>query len=410
MVFALLTMLFTVGSAQQVDVTFLGCYDSYGMLKESSGYTQLCQQHPQLNDISRYLVDTGGKEVFLIVPRDKDADIVIREATAPGESSSASAKELYRSDSTQPFLISCNDSHSFCDVTIRVTTYGEKDDIVTEFMPLAPDTQVKTLDMKNFTMGDAPLGISVMLKNGRVSACYDKQTINNWLTSQSCVADGWVSLQGINGVVKDIYVADIGQDTNPVLGILMSDGTVRMYRLFDGIKGEYYVSAQLPNMKDIVGFTDVANDKEERDYVTFFAVDSKGKQYEMETFFPCGNIDYDVTGDYPYSHCTISLGNSGNMKFVATPVNGQPAVVRSGTYTVTLIADGKGIDTYRVDYHLTRVLKNDRSAYSVLNGSFTMTYDFAHGTATAVKPIRGNELGIGIGQSRTVKLTPDALY
>lgn len=402
-------MLFAVGKAQQqVEVNFLGHYDSYGMLKESSAYATLCQQFPQLNDISRYLVDTGGKEVFLIVPHDKDADIVIREATVPNESSLGPTKELYHSDSMQPFLISCNDSHSFCDVTIRATTYGEKDDIVTEFMPLAPDTQVKTLDMNQFTMGDKPLGISVMLKNGRVAAYYDKQTVNAWLYEYKCATDGWVSLQGINGIVKDIYVADIGQDTNPVLGMLMSDGTVRMYRLFDGIKGEYYVSAQLPDMKDIVGFTDVAKDNEERDYVTFFAVDSKGKQYEMETFFPCGNIDYDVAGDYPYSHCTISLGNSGNMKFVATPVNGQPAVVRSGTYTVTLIADGKGIDTYRVDYHLTRVLKNGRSAYSVLNGSFTLTYDFAHGNATAVKPIRGNELGIGIGQSRTVKLMSDS--
>lgn len=410
----------------QVAVAFLGYYDTFGMLKESADYQRLCREYPELSEFSKFTVDTYGQEVYLIIPRDKEALVTVREYTsemALNGTDYRDGKELYYVEEGKPLLVHCNVSDAYSDISVHtvadeIETYvcprldlntgglvynANVLDISQEIVQEGKD--FIDLDTGEFTMGDKPVGMKVMLKNGRVSVFYDREKINAWMYEGVCHADGWVNLWGINGWVKSIYVADIGQDTNPVLGMIMNDGTVRVFRLFDGIWDGKFVSPKQKNMTGIVRFTDVAKDKEERDYVTFFAEDAKGRQHEVSLQYPIGSIDYQGTGEYAFSHCVISLGNSGVIQYLASVDSGKP-VVREGEYENTVIGHGKDHDILSIDYHLTRVLTNGHWSYSRLDGSFTMKY-YHMDNKVIITPTRGNELGIGIGQSRTLKLVGD---
>ena len=104
---------------------------------------------------------------------------------------------------------------------------------------------------------------------------------------------GWVNLEKVTPGVKDIFVADIGQDTNPVLGILNQDGTVQILSLINSApKGITWVSRPLPDQKDIVRFTFTAPDAEV-DYSTFYGIDKEGKYHEIYIFTLDGDWEMD---------------------------------------------------------------------------------------------------------------------
>lgn len=111
-----------------------------------------------------------------------------------------------------------------------------------------------------------------------------------------------------------------------------------------------------------------------------------------------GTFDYDTTGDFPFSHYQITLEKSGKITMKYTAVSNGKETVREGTYTTNGSAKGS---SFRIDYNLTQIKKGDAWIPSSLYGTFTMTLNRASGKAT-VTPNRGNELGIGIGRSRTL--------
>ena len=124
------------------------------------------------------------------------------------------------------------------------------------------------------------------LKDGEVSIFNNPAIVvgGAYLQSDDIMASkGWVKLEKVTPGVKDIFVGDIGQDTNPVLGILNEDGTVQILTLINSApKGITWVSNPLPDQKDIVkfAFTD-PNAGEEIDYCTFYGIDKAGNYHEI---------------------------------------------------------------------------------------------------------------------------------
>lgn len=285
----------------QAAIAFLGYYDNFDMFKRSADYAVLCKQYPDIAKLKKFDVATGGQQTYLIIPRDKNATVAVNSYTfdmflADDESS---AEVLYRSEEGRPILVQCNVSDNLSDIHVFVTTGRTTIDFLPRldlnshsmvFMPGVQDITPKgvfplaekVIEVQDF-FSKQGIGINVMLKNGCVAIYYDPEVMNRYRYLPQRTLAGWVTLKGINGYVKDIYVGDIGQDINPVIGMLMNDGTVKSFSIFDAEgEADLHASGALEGMKGIVRFSKNSNDKVERDYVTFFAVDAKGKHYEME--------------------------------------------------------------------------------------------------------------------------------
>ena len=108
-------------------------------------------------------------------------------------------------------------------------------------------------------------------------------------------------------------------------------------------------------------------------------------------------LDYNTTGDFPYTHYYIALAPGGKMELRYTSAKTKKEITREGSYT----AIPAGGNTYRIDYTLSRIKKGDAWIPSELSGAFTITIKRDAHKATVV-PNKGNELGIGIGASRTL--------
>lgn len=405
-----------------VAIAFLGYYDSYGMLKESPEYSTLCKQYPALAGVKGFDVETGGQQTYLIIPRDRAATVAVNEYTFDMFMSNdeSSARVLYRNEDGRPILVSCNKADDLPDIHVYVTAgashsdFQPRIDLTTGELVLMGGS-VKDITHKGvFPMEEKileiadydgnKLGINVMLKNGRVAIYYDTPTINKWIWKGVCSQEGWVNLKGINGIVKDIYVGDIGQDTNPIVGLLMRDGTVKMFDVVESLHEDaenLYVSAPQKDMKNIVGFTNNADDDEERDYVTFFAVDDKGRQFEMSTYYLCGSIDAYLDGGNA-REVVISMNGSGNIQLQVYDLQGK-VEQRQGTFSVENLSIDTESSEYRVNYHCTRLLEGDKYVYVVLDGSFVLDY-YYDGSKVKVTPRKGSPLGVGLGKTFCSKL------
>lgn len=105
--------------------------------------------------------------------------------------------------------------------------------------------------------------------------------------------------------------------------------------------------------------------------------------------------EYDGIKDFASTHCVLTLEDNGTIQLQIADGTGR-TVLREGTYTCT----GKG--AYHVKYSLNRVQKkNGEWVESLLNGSFSISINKAAKKAT-ITPRTGNQLGIGIGRTRTV--------
>ena len=134
-------------------------------------------------------------------------------------------------------------------------------------------------------------GMWARLTDGQVKLSFDREVIQEklagFIEDMSMCGDG-TDLQTFNqaGEAADIYVNDIGQDTHPILAVLLNDGRVQIYSPFEGVdRGTQTLSRPLWNQKNIRWFSTERNpplgEDEEMDYVTFYGVDWEGKTFEI---------------------------------------------------------------------------------------------------------------------------------
>lgn len=404
-----------LGRFELASISFLGYFDNFGMFAESECYAELCRMYPQLALKQRFDVETGGEETYLLIPKDRSATVAINEYTfdmfMSGDESNA--RVLYRSEESNLLLIHCNRSDAMSDVHAFITS-GKQ---TVDFQPhldlngggVAPMNGVKvtaplgslSFDEKHLPlspMNGAQSGIDVMLKNGRVSIFYDEQAVNEWIPKGVCAMSGWVGLKGLNGIAKDIFLADMGKEPNPMLAILMNDGSVRLFSIFGSLMGDpnnQYMSAALPNVKNIVSFTTESNDREKHADNSLFAIDNKGSRFELRPFVPCGSIDQYLKGAQA-KEVTVSFDQSGNIQLQIYD-NKDVMTLRQGTFFSQLVSQKNGISSYQVVYHCTRLLKENQYEYSVLDGELNL--QVGPGNRVLLIPTKGDSLGVGLGKS-----------
>ena len=122
----------------------------------------------------------------------------------------------------------------------------------------------------------------VMLQFNREAIVHSQYAIDE----EYRLPDWPVEVEGLKGTPKSVFIGDIGQDTNPILCVLLDDGHVDILNLGDAIlKGE--LTAGSLTLSDIVSFKSGGGGPWEEDgetyysYTTIYATDTAGIDHEV---------------------------------------------------------------------------------------------------------------------------------
>lgn len=291
-------------------VAFLGYYDSFEAFESAPSYPRLATAFPQIVEAAK--VECGlGREIYLAVPRDPMATLAVNEA---GEYvTDANKRVFYRQEEGRPVLLLNNwyetNSELVCtDNAGRSVTYCPAVDSRSGALKLPADGAVRDISLplpkpmegyvsfdygRDFEGND--FGISVRLQAGQpiLTSSTEPLTRIGYEEDSIVLADGDKVFTGINGLCKGVFLADIGQDYNPVMCVVMEDGTVKMCSLFYAMQhGGPHLSDVLPGFKDVTGFEDGGGgpweDEESGEtfyeYTTIYVLDARGGRTELPYF------------------------------------------------------------------------------------------------------------------------------
>ena len=108
-----------------VAVSYIGYEKTIDEIKASEPFKNLALRLPQLNKIDEIAVKAQGEELYLIVPRDKDAKVTVYEYTfemATKEKPEKSGKVYYKSETGSPFIVKGNISDICPNMQIELTS------------------------------------------------------------------------------------------------------------------------------------------------------------------------------------------------------------------------------------------------------------------------------------------------
>lgn len=89
-----------------------------------------------------------------------------------------------------------------------------------------------------------------------------------------------------------IFVGDIGQDTNPMLCMLLNDGRVQLLSIIEAVRyRDFNASTPIKQLQNIKSFESKVVDNS---YITIFAKDAAGKEFEILPFMVKHELEYPV--------------------------------------------------------------------------------------------------------------------
>ena len=369
---------------EMMAVAFLGYYDSFGAFEASPSFIPLTQAFPQIVEAKR--VDCGiGREIYLVVPRDAMATLAVDE---DGEYITDENREVYyRSEEGTPVLIYNNwwqgepSSLVVCtDSEGRTTMYNPQINARTGALKTPSDGSIRDIslpmpapmkDYTSFEYGEiydgSSLGLSVSLRAGQpVLTCAAAPMVRLGFDEDDIsLRDGDNFFDGINGRCKGVFLGDIGQDYNPVVCVVMEDGSVKMSGVFYAmLHGGPALSDALPGFKDVTGFEcGGGGGYEDEDgemiyeYGTIYALDERGGRTEIPYFVGSGTFngmdgvhyfEATLTPDWNFSISAYHLEDGDLCEFWRGHFSEAEAGDEQMTYRFHTIYDGV-YDGYELD-------------------------------------------------------------
>lgn len=222
---------------QTTAVARLGYYDSFKSFEESDTYEDLCAVFPWIREANR-LTRTGDAGPLTLV--------------------------IHR-EGVKPFLL-----------------FGTEDipcgDEVLDISLPVPEP-AWSYDQCSYP----EFNIDAEIVDGCPYVIFRHEDLISSYTDEIKIPEGRVSVSGLEGFAKGIFIADIGQDLNPVLCVLTAEGKVKICCLLEAIKsGRCSLSGTLEGLSGINGFASGLS--ADKDYTTIYAVDSWGKRNEIPLF------------------------------------------------------------------------------------------------------------------------------
>ena len=304
-------------------VAFLGYYDSFGAFENSPSYVPLTKAFPQIVEAQQVLAGIG-RELYLVVPRDPMATLAVDEE---GEYvTDDNRRVFYRSEAGRPVLLLTNwygeNSLVVCtDNEGRSTSYTPGID-EGGALKLPGDGSVRDISLpmpkplEGYTFSDYgegvdgnSFGISVRLQAGQpvLTSSAGPLAFYGFDEESIVLADGDKVFDGVNGLCKGVFLGTIGQDYNPVVCVVMEDGSVKTCSVFYAMRhGGPELGYALPGFKDVTGFesgggglVELEDGDSFYEYETIYALDARGGRTEIPYFLDSG-VYYGKDDKYIY--------------------------------------------------------------------------------------------------------------
>lgn len=262
-------------------------------------------------------------------------------------------------------------------------------------------------------LGSYDLGMAAHLKDGKVTLSFNRTAIQKALGEDRfpdyymCPDGRDLEVQGVEGPVRQIFCGDIGQDTNPILALLLADGRVQTLSALETIlHGSTTVSQPLPHLHDIVGFTtekEGASPDDFIDYVTFYALDSEGHTHEIHTSPIAGEWMHNFGSECKGNYTNFTFDEEWNITYHNGPNWGQEgrSVTYCGTYEPMITEGPEAFTLYR--YHFTSCYDDEQGTESQpcdIEGTFRATVEPGEtDPVITIKPETGLDFSIKRGKS-----------
>lgn len=263
-------------------------------------------------------------------------------------------------------------------------------------------------------------GIWAKLKDGKALISFNKAKIEKELDGfyedlTMCPDGEDLELMGVDSTVRDIYCGDIGQDTHPILALILDNGKVQIYSPFKALEdGHLRVSRPLWNMEGIYQCSTQRNppfgEDEILDYVTFYGI----SYYDEKTpeVFPCHYIDgnWQISTGKGLNQQEVSIEFTEEWWMQYHQQTGDPAM--DGSHCHNYYGYCQPIDEEQTTYKYVFEMENDsREQFadqpSALEGTFRVDeVDYIEdGVKMTLTPLTGNLLfgAKKLGQSVTLR-------
>lgn len=162
--------------------------------------------------------------------------------------------------------------------------------------------------------------ITATVVDGVVSLDFNHQAlVENGMVSeeQYQLPDAPVEVGGLSGRCVGVHIGDIGQDYNPILCMLMDDGTVDIVSLWDMMRKGDFEAAPI-HFTNIVDFRNGGGGpevSEEGDtiyaYVTIYGIDKDGVEHEVPLYL----LDYNLQHLENGVNCEFQLTQDWGLGF-----------------------------------------------------------------------------------------------
>lgn len=174
-----------------------------------------------------------------------------------------------------------------------------------------------------FLWNDEKPAIKGEIKDGSVWLTFDKEQVVYQTTNDEemyRLPDWPVEVEGLRGEPQGICIADIGQDFNPTLCVLLPDGKVQLLNLWNSMITGDLDATMLP-FEGIVGFEAGPGGEFETEdgeigyeYMTIYAVDAEGGKNEISLYTLEHNLEY--SEDYDVLVYRLHLSEDWKMIYV----------------------------------------------------------------------------------------------
>lgn len=246
----------------------------------------------------------------------------------------------------------------------------------------------KVIDYENY-------GIKFMVKGTKVfMEIYDIDKYHKnklWTPVKTTLTNGTYEIKNINGDCKDIFIGDIGQNTNPILCILLYNNNVEVMSVQKSIDNAFLMSSGiLKGLWDVESFENSGGGAYEYDgktmysYITIYGIDSGKHKTEVELF--CRGIDSPYVSadgkkillleDYTLSY------TDGDKEY-------------RGIFSYDTINENESL--YNISYNFVQQRNLNEDSFSDVDIKGTFEYANPDFNTVTVNPTSGFDLGVPYG-------------
>jgi uncharacterized spore protein YtfJ len=181
----------------------------------------------------------------------------------------------------------------FCLIFFSCSSSVKKDETVQKSQASAADTSTTISKTYKSAAGDESgfnMNFTTFVKGGKVFITFNEDKMREFTKSMDFENfDGKppYELQGLQGKCKNLTIADIGQDVNPVIAMVLDNGSVQILDVFNAIHySDLMCSPCLPDLKNISSVKGGEGDG----YMTIYAYDSAGNKSEVTEYADLGSF------------------------------------------------------------------------------------------------------------------------